>query len=157
MSNVLGALSDLTSLANSSRALQGLSEQLAYAGVNVSVGELGAALEQVSVSCPSTFQNPPPISQHYTPYGTEYRIRQRDALKQARACVDAVYAETDLLPRSYDPNLLGGGVIEMYRPNAFARCLGHLRVRWAKGNYSVPRPSTIRRWWSKEQRAAQAA
>jgi hypothetical protein len=92
------------------------------------------------------------VSTHYGPFGLEYRFRPTSEVKDAhRACTDAVYAVTDTMDRTPRPYTIKSGEtlsIETVRPRAFATALGHLRVRWAKNNFTVPRESTIRQWVS---------
>jgi hypothetical protein len=148
LSNILSTLADTQSLENREGAVSSLVRNLGYAGVRVTADEILDALTEQAVAFPSCFGVQPVLSRHYCPWGQEFRIRQPDAVRASRAGIEAVYEQTDRLPRVNDD-----GGIELVRPNAFARSLGHLRVRWAKGNFSVPRAATIRGWWTAEQRA----
>lgn len=59
----------------------------------------------------------------------------------ARTCRRAALHYTDTLPRDKAPDGW-----ETIRPKAFAICSGHLRRRWARGNFAVPRVNTMRGW-----------
>lgn len=151
LSNILGTLADTQSIENNDRALGDLVRSLGYAGIKVTVGELRAALTEQAEVCPSTFKEQPVLSLNYSPFGTEFRIRQPEAVRASRPCIEAIYKQTDRLPRNKVQTSFG--LIEGVRPNAFARCCGRLRLRWAQGNFKVPSPALIRRWWTAEQRA----
>lgn len=149
LSHVAFALANEGSIEKSGVVLEGIARQLGYAGVEVTPEDLRQALDGVSVVCPSSFGPRPPVSTHYGPWGLEYRLRPSSEVKDAtRACTEAVYAVTDTMDRTPSPVTINGQEVEIEttRPRAFATALGHLRVRWAKGNFAVPLPSTIKRW-----------
>jgi len=150
LANPAAALSNEGVIERNGNVLLGITRQLGYAGVNVTARQLAVALDRDSVDHPSVFGPMPALSTHYGTNGTEYRFRPTDEVRDAtRACVDAVYAVTDTMDRTPQPVTLKDGStieIETIRPHAFAIAMGHLRVRWAKGNYSKPRAATIRRW-----------
>jgi len=154
LANVTLALANETALEQNGQCLKGIAAQIGYAGIKVTSDELVAALNAVSETCPSCFGPMPPLSTHYGPWGLEYRLRPTPEVRDAtRACVDAVYTVTDTMDRTPKPVTCKNNrgnletiEIETVRPRAFATALGHLRLRWAAGNFTTPRPSTIRRW-----------
>lgn len=153
LANVVNALSNEGSIERNGQVLQGIANQLGYAGVKVTVQDLRTAIDAVAEVCPSTFSNNQPVvSTHYGCWGLEYRFRpSTETYNATRACIDAVYTVTDTMDRTPSTIGLSDGKtvkIETVRPRAFAKCMGHLRIRWAKGDFSVPKAETIRKWAS---------
>lgn len=150
LSNVVAVFSGEGSVQMHGTMLKNIARQLTYAGVQVDDQDLRTALDAVSVTCPSVFaEDRPTVSTHYGMCGMEYRFRASDETRVAvRACIDAVYAVTDTLDRTPTTIEIDGQsmLIETIRPHAFAVSMGHLRVRWAKGDFSVPKAATIHRW-----------
>jgi len=148
--NIRRALANETSIEKNGQRLRLVATQLGYAGIEITAEQLTQALDAEAVACPSVFGPMPAVSTHYTSFGTEWRFRHEMGTKaKVFDCIQAVYAVTDTMPRTPQPVTLRDGStieIERIRPRAFARALGHLRVRWAQGNFGVPRPTTIRRW-----------
>ena len=147
--NIVDALANETAIERNGQNLRSVSRQLGYAGIKVTEAEITEALDAVSVVCPSVFGEQPAVSTHYTSWGTEWRLRSNRYREDVRPCMDAIYAVTDTLDRTPEDITLNDGStvsIETVRPRAFAIGMGHLRVRWAQGNFTPPRPSTVRRW-----------
>lgn len=147
--NIVNALANETAIERGGNTLKLIVGQLGYAGIKVTEAQVSQALDDASDVCPSTFGEQPPVSTHYTSWGTEWRLRSNRNRDDVRPCIDALYAVTDTLDRTpNDVGLRDGSTIsiETTRPRAFAKGMGHLRVRWAQGNFTIPRESTIHRW-----------
>jgi hypothetical protein len=143
LSNVILALGSEQSLERSGRVIAYIASQLAYAGVAVTADELRVALDEQCEADEMVQRavggGPRVIELREGPWGSEYRIRLApEALRAWRACIEAIYAVTDTLDRSGTDSV---------RPRAFAIAVGHLRVRWARGQLSAPKPAVIRGWF----------
>lgn len=150
LTHAADALANEGTLERSGRVIEIIARQFGYAGIEITADDLRTALDAVSEDHPSCFGPMPALSTHQGAWGLEYRFRPSTEVQDAhRACIDAVYAVTDTMDRTKHPTTLKDGStveIETTRPHAFAVAMGHLRVRWAKGNLTTPRPSTIKRW-----------
>jgi hypothetical protein len=150
LTNIVNALANEGSIERNGNVIEGIANQFAYAGVQVSAQALRNAVDAVAEVCPSVFlATQPVVSTHYGPWGMEYRVRPSDEVRTAtRACIDAVYAVTDTMDRTPTTITVKGQdlSIETIRPRAFAIAMGHLRIRWAKGDFSVPPATTIQKW-----------
>lgn len=153
LKNIDRALADCGSLERNGQVIETLVRQLSYAGVSVSVGEVREALDAKAEHCPSTFAEQPFLSLNYGAWGKEYRFRPSTAETLAmRSGVEAIYEVTDKLDRTPTKKVAfddgSTTTIETIRPRAFAKAMGHLRIRWAQGDLSTPRPKTIETWIS---------
>jgi len=127
------------SVINATYGPETISNQLKYAGVELSPGDIRWELEQ-RARPRSAFGPPPAIVRNSFDF-----IVRHPSHKKARAGIDAVYDVTDTLPR-ISVVTPSGYEIEQIRPRAWAVCVGHLRARWMRGNFATPRASTIKRW-----------
>lgn len=154
LTNIVNALTDEKAIERNGNTLELIRDQLGYAGVKVTTldlrNALDAAVDAVDGVCPSTFlAQQPVVSLDYGSFGMEFRLRpSAETYQAARACIMAAYAVTDTLSRTPSTVMIKGQAVEIetIRPRAFAIVKGHLRVRWAKGNFSVPPATTIRKW-----------
>lgn len=150
LTNIVNVFATEGTVERNGNVIEGIAQQLGYAGVKVTAQDLRNAIDAVAEVCPSTFLAVQPVvSTHYGSYGPEFRFRLASDIQQAtRACIEAVYAVTDKMDRTPSNIQVNGQTvqIETIRPRAFAIAQGHLRVRWAKGDFSVPSASVIAKW-----------
>ena len=140
--NVLNVVADEKSITSSEGGFGSIIRQLGYAGIHVSASELISALDGKVETCPTVFGQTPPYRKGYCTLGMEFRFDNPNYSK-ARNSIERVYEVTDTLDRTTNDR-----GYERIRPTAFAICLGNLRVRWARGNFSVPSKKTVEGWFN---------